>query len=257
MFSILRLQKLKSRSQISSSQNHNLRLKPVPNADPDRKHLNYVVGAKSYKELVGEMEDKFFKHNITPRKDSVQLVEVVLTASPEFFKNISGEEFKAWLKENYNWAKEEFGENLLQFVLHRDETTPHIHLIFTPITKDHRLSMKDLYGGKVKMSELQSRYSNKMAKFGLKRGKEQSQTKHTTIKEFYSFTNKLKLLKPTQIKKLSKQLEEFEKENENTEEKDKTSNTDYETLLKKIISVPTTDDKPKYKTKGGKKFKMK
>lgn len=247
MFSILRLQKLKNRSQISASQNHNLRLKPVSNADPSKSHLNHTVGAKSYKELISEMEDKFFQNNITPRKDSVLLVEVVLTASPEFFSSITQETFKDWLNKNYRWAKKEFGENLLQFTLHRDESTPHIHLLFTPITKDGRLSMKDLYGGKVQMSELQSRYANEMATFGLKRGKEQSQAKHTTIKEFYSLTNKIKSLKPKQIKKLASQFEEFEKENNNEEEKE--TKTDYEMLLNKIANIPIEKPKPKPKSK--------
>lgn len=255
MYCILRLKKIKTRAQLSACQNHNLRLKPVPNADPNKTHLNKTAGAADYKTLIAELEDKFNKHNIKPRKDSVQAVEVVLTASPEFFTG-EEEQLRKWVNQNYKWAKKEFGSNLLQFTLHQDELTPHIHLIFTPITTDGRLSMKDLYGGKDKLQSLQSRYAESMGEFGLKRGKEGSLAKNTTIKEFYNFTNKLKNLKPNQIKKLAKDLEEFEKENEieDEKEKDKQVTTDYETMLKKITNTNFTEQiaaKRKLKRKRG------
>lgn len=189
MYSILRIQKIKTRSQISASQSHNLRLTTVDNADPSRTHLNRTYGAKSYKELIAELEDRFFKYGITPRKDAVQVVEVILTASHEFFTDISDEKLKEWIKANFIWAKEEFAENLLQITLHLDERTPHIHLLFTPITPDKRLSMKDLYGGKEKLSALQSRYAKRMEAFDLKRGVENSKAKHKAIKKFYSLIN--------------------------------------------------------------------
>lgn len=252
MYCILRLQKIKTRAQLSACQNHNLRLKPVSNADPEKTHLNKTAGAADYKTLVAELEDKFNKHNIKPRKDSVQAVEVVLSASPEFFSKTPGdnETLRKWANKNYKWAKEEFGENLMQFTLHLDESTPHIHLIFTPITPDGRLSMKDLYGGKDKLSALQSRYAKTMESFGLKRGKEGSLTKHTTIKEFYSFTQKLKNLNPKQIKKLANTLEEFELENKiiNEEEKEREGKTDFENLIKKIINANEKTDKTQRKT---------
>lgn len=251
MYCILRLQKIKTRAQLSACQNHNLRLKPVPNADPNKTHLNKTAGAADYKTLIAELEDKFHKHNIKPRKDAVQAVEVVLSASPEFFSKTPGDEtIRKWANQNYKWAKEEFGENLIQFVLHLDESTPHIHLIFTPITRDGRLSMKELYGGKDKLSALQSRYAKAMEKFGLKRGNEGSLTQHTTIKEFYSFTNKLKKLNPKQIKKLANTLEEFEIENKkiNEEEREREGETDFENLIKKIINANEKTNKPQRKT---------
>lgn len=234
MFSILRLQKIKTRSQLAASQNHNLRLKPVVNADPEKTHLNKMTGAKNYKELICELEDRFLKNDIKPRKDSVQTVEVLLTASPEFFEDKTEEDLRKWANKNYQWAKKEFGENLLQFVLHLDEITPHIHLIFTPITHDGRLSMKDLYGGKDKLSALQTRYSKSMEEFGLKRGNSGSKAKHTTIKEFYTFVNKLKNLTTEQITELSKKLEEFNNKKDNKE-----TTKDYENLIKNIINLQT------------------
>jgi hypothetical protein len=220
MFSILRIQKLKNRQQISAAVAHNLRLMNVPNSDESKQHLNKNFLAKNYGDLVGKMEQLFFDKNIKPRKDSVQAVEVLLTASPEFFINQeTGEQdqelIEQWLKANQNFALSEFGkQNLLQFTLHMDETTPHIHLIFTPITKNNKLSMKELYGGKAKLSALQSRYAKAMKPFGLKRGKENSKAKHTTVKEFYALVNKLKSLNSDQMQEMAELLDQFDEENE-------------------------------------------
>lgn len=249
MYAILRLNKIKNRSQLSATQNHNLRLKSVPNCDPSKSHLNKNSGVNSYKELVSEIEDRFFKYNIKPRKDSVQAVEVVLSASPEFFADNDIEKLRQWTNENYKWAKQEFGSNLLQFTLHRDEKTPHIHLIFTPITQDGRLSCKDLYGGSSKLSSLQNRYAEAMARFNLKRGVENSKTQHTSIKQFYTLVEKLKNLTELQIKIIGSQLEKFDKQNNKTN-----TTINYNELLQKITQQQqsnnlTLSPKPKRKRK--------
>lgn len=214
MYSILRIQKLKSRQQIAAAVGHNLRLHNVPNADESKTELNKNFITFDYPDLISRLEKVFYEKNIKPRADAVLATEVILTASPEFFKN--EETIKNWLEANKKFAAREFGkENLLQFNLHLDELTPHIHLIFTPITKDNRLSMKDLYGGKAKLSALQTRYNQSMraAGFDLKRGQENSQAKHNTIKKFYSLANKIQKLTQEQLQELSKLLDKFDLQN--------------------------------------------
>lgn len=221
MYSILRIQKLKNRQQIAAAVGHNLRLHNVPNTDQSKAELNKNFITFDYPSLISKLETTFYQKNIKTRADSVLAAEVILTASPDFFKN--EETTEQWLKANKKFALEEFGkDNLLQFNLHLDETTPHIHLIFTPITQDNRLSMKDLYGGKAKLSSLQTRYNQAMraAGFDLKRGQENSQAKHTTIKKFYSLANKIQKLTQEQLQELSKLLDKFDLQNNIDDELD-------------------------------------
>lgn len=235
MYAILRLNKIKNRSQLAATQNHNLRLKPVSNCDASKSHLNRNSGASSYKELVAEIEDRFFQHSIKPRSDAVQAVEVVLSASPEFFADDNDmEKVRRWSNENYKFAKQEFGSNLLQFTLHLDEKTPHIHLIFTPITKDGRLSCKDMYGGSSKLTALQNRYAAAMSKFSLKRGMENSKAKHTSIKQFYTLIEKLRNLTDLQLKVIAAQLEKFDKQNNKTD-----TTINYQDVLQRIVQENT------------------
>lgn len=221
MYSILRIQKLKNRQQIAAAVGHNLRLHNVQNADESKTELNKNFITFDYPSLISKLETTFYQKNIKTRSDSVLAAEVILTASPDFFKN--EETTEQWLKANKKFALEEFGkDNLLQFNLHLDETTPHIHLIFTPITQDNRLSMKDLYGGKAKLSALQTRYNQSMraAGFDLKRGQENSQAKHNTIKKFYSLANKIQKLTQEQLQELSKLLDKFDLQNNIDDEMD-------------------------------------
>lgn len=209
------MNKIKTRSHLNSAVSHNLRLAEVQNADPDKTHLNQnYTKSKSYGDIVARLENKFIKHNVKLRKDSVQVCEFILTASPEFFLNHPDKK-NEWIKQNIEFIKQEFKDNILNVVLHEDETTPHFHVLMTPITQDNRLSCKDLYGGSSKLSSLQTRYANSMKPLNLKRGAENSAAQHTTVKEFYSLINTLKNLKANQLDEIAELIQQFDIDNKN------------------------------------------
>lgn len=121
------------------------------------------------------------------RKDTTPAVEVVLSASPEFFNQIQPEKYeetlKAWAQDQIDWAKEYYKNKgrLVTYDLHRDETTPHIHLIFIPEAQklDKRtgevlpiLSADSFIGNKTEMRKQRTSHAKANAKYGLKRGKD-------------------------------------------------------------------------------------
>lgn len=82
-----------------------------------------------------------------------------------------------WAKDIYDFCCREFGEdNIASFIVHLDELNPHAHAVIVPITKDGRLSAKDMFGGsdlnqaKAKMRDLHSRLAEVNEKYGLERG---------------------------------------------------------------------------------------
>lgn len=148
------------------------------NADPDRlqENVHFECG-NSNKMKLDEAIDLRIRSGYTGakgiRKDAVKGMSMVLTGSHEEMKAIFSEETTkiAWLKANVKFAKEEFGEeNIVRFTLHLDEKTPHIHVVAVPLTKDGRLSAKEIMGDKTAMSERQTRYAAQMEPFGLERG---------------------------------------------------------------------------------------
>ena len=82
-----------------------------------------------------------------------------------------------WAKDIYDFCSREFGEeNIVSFIVHLDELNPHAHAVIVPITKDGRLSAKDMFGGndmnqaRLRMRELHSRLADVNEKYGLERG---------------------------------------------------------------------------------------
>lgn len=86
-------------------------------------------------------------------------------------------EIEQWAKDVYGFVCREFGEeNIASFIVHLDETGPHAHCVFVPLTADGRLSSKEVLGGKNKiearqhMRNLHTRLAEVNRKYGLDRG---------------------------------------------------------------------------------------
>ena len=86
-------------------------------------------------------------------------------------------EIERWAKDIYGFVCREFGEeNIASFIVHLDETGPHAHCVFVPLTADGRLSSKEVLGGKNKfeakqhMRDLHTRLAEVNRKYGLDRG---------------------------------------------------------------------------------------
>lgn len=64
----------------------------------------------------------------------------------------------------FDFLKERVGEeNIISAVVHMDEKTPHLHLCFVPLTKDGRLSAKEILGNKKNMIRWQDDFYACMA----------------------------------------------------------------------------------------------
>lgn len=150
--------------------------KPLHQAISDRISEGY-----SAKNKAGELKQI--------RKDAVKYSTHILTGSHEDMKRIEAnpEELKKWVQANLKFASEEFGkENIVRFVLHRDEKTPHLHVVTVNLTKDGRLSAKEILGNPKAMQERQDRYAEQMKSFGLERGLKNTGIDHEDAKAFYA-----------------------------------------------------------------------
>jgi hypothetical protein len=118
--------------------------------------------------------------------DAIKFVELNLSGSHDRMKELEKNPalLDAWYKENFEFAKEKYGEeNIVRFTLHLDETTPHIHCLFVPLTKDGRLCANDLVKKK-DLYNLQDEYAAKMYHYGLERGQRGSGKVHDNKQVF-------------------------------------------------------------------------
>ena len=92
-------------------------------------------------------------------------VDTLITASPEFFTGRSKQEVQAYFTEAVAFMEKKVGVgNIFSAVVHMDEKTPHLHLCFTPITKDGRLSAKEVLGNRAQLSQWQDEFHAHMKK---------------------------------------------------------------------------------------------
>ena len=163
-------------------------------ADPKLAHLNrsFEINAHCSKLLHVAVADRIgegYTGKKAIRKDAVRYQTHVLTGSHEDMHRIfsNPDTADAWIKANMQFMADEFGrDNIVRFVLHRDEKTPHLHVVTVPLTQDGRLSAKEIMGNRKAMQLRQDRYAQAMQAFGLQRGIRNTGIKHESAKEYYA-----------------------------------------------------------------------
>ena len=185
-YAILRFAKYKG-PEIGHIESHNERTKEKyasnPDIDTSRSHLNFhlVSPERKYR---AEAEKQIAEAGCRTRSDSVRVVEALVTASPEFFKGKKKGEVKAYFQEALDFIQQhQDPKTIISAVVHMDEKTPHMHLCFVPLTKDKRLSAKEIVGNKKKLTWWQDEFWKHMVgKYpDLERGESASETGRTHI----------------------------------------------------------------------------
>lgn len=132
------------------------------------------------------------------RPDAVLAVEVVLTASPEWFSTDGTAggprdlaKTAAWTEASLGWVRREIGEErVAAAILHNDEATPHLHIFFVPLDTKTRKTGR---GGKAERTETgvnagrwldgrerlsghQTTYGEALEPLGIERGRVKAET---------------------------------------------------------------------------------
>jgi hypothetical protein len=74
---------------------------------------------------------------------------------------------------------------VVNFSVHLDEQTPHIHAVVVPIDAKGKLNCRPHLGGREKLRGLQDSFAAIQKGIGLERGIQGNKAHHTTVKEFY------------------------------------------------------------------------
>ena len=180
-YAILRFAKYKG-PEIGRIEAHNERTKEVyasnPDVDTSRSKLNFHL-VQPQRRYRAECEKQIAEAGCRTRSDSVRMVEALITASPEFFKGKSRAEIKAFFETAKAFIEQEQNpKTIISVVVHMDEKTPHMHLVFVPLTADNRLCAKEILGNRKKLTQWQDKFWAYMVeKFpALERGENASET---------------------------------------------------------------------------------
>lgn len=185
-FAIMRSKKLNTLGSVAASLRHAYRERETLNADPARTPENDAAGSTN--EIMGKLRAALPEKR---RKDAVVAVEYLMTASPEWWRDASLEQQRAFFDKAKGWLREKYGaENILTEIIHRDETSPHLSAFVVPLTRDGRLSAKSYIGNRAQMTKDQTTFAARVKDLGLERGIEGSKARHKTIQQHYADLNR-------------------------------------------------------------------
>ncbi|WP_252243154.1 MobV family relaxase [Clostridium sp. ZBS14] len=126
--------------------------------DLKKTHLNYDL-VQSELNLYQRVKQRVDEVRPVSRvqKNSVVDYSNIITVPQDQFKTWGVEKSKEYLKEVYNYFCEEFGkENVVAAKVHLDETTPHMHLHFVPVSTEGKLQARKVMTPK-RINEIHSK----------------------------------------------------------------------------------------------------
>ena len=206
-YAIIRNEKL-TRAQAMGAYKHNerkTRNHSNKNIDRTKTELNYYLKKNelSYIKEFDRIKEKYdLKGQI--RSNSNIMCEMVFTSDQKFFAKIGYEESKRYFEESYKFICEykNLGEqNIISAVVHMDEDTPHMHLLFIPVihttdkqgNKIDKVCCRDFWKGKNSYRDLQNAYFKHISEkgFKLERGElvEVTNREHYSVQEYKRITN--------------------------------------------------------------------
>jgi len=190
-YAILRMEKHQG-GATGAIEKHHEREKEAYQSNPDidlsRSVDNFHIKAPEGKYYY-EVQRRIEAAKCRVRKDSVRMVDTLIAATPAFVQALPAEEQRGFFQHAYEFMKAKVGEdNIFSAVVHMDEATPHMHLCFVPLTRDKRLSAKEILGNKADMHRCQNEfYAHMAARWPLlERGEPAIETRrhHQTTQEF-------------------------------------------------------------------------
>lgn len=185
MFCIMRTEKRK-RTDIGGIQRENTRTATEYNNKVAPGMDIFNVTLKESNDWLQDINREIQAAGAKARSNSVLALDTIYTASPDFFQGKTNAENDKFFQDCLKFHNEHFG-HIISAVIHYDETTPHLHVVSVPLTKDGRLSARDVIGNKSKMSKTQDSFFEQVGRgYGLERGMQidgQEKKQHISAQE--------------------------------------------------------------------------
>lgn len=190
-FAILRFEKRRGGTATAIEKHHEREkeaYKSNTDIDIDRTPQNYHIKEPPNRYYY-EIQSRIEAAKCRVRRDSVKYVDTFIGGTHSFLLGMSEKEQREYFQRAYDFIAERVGErNIFTATIHMDESTPHMHLCFVPLTFDNRLSAKEVLGNRESMIKWQDDFYNHMSERWpeLERGQPAAETnrKHIPVRLF-------------------------------------------------------------------------
>mgnify|MGYP000876194889 CR=1 FL=1 len=155
------------------------------------KNQNTFSECSDLSQIETALEDRLKTVKKPLRKDAVIVRPLILQLDPEYYRDYEDEDSES-IDTMVEWACKTFGkENIIGGSLHLDEASPHLHLLFTPVTDDGRLSQKDWFTSPKSLADMHNSLREHMSNAGydieMSRKKTSKQVKRLTESEYRDY----------------------------------------------------------------------
>ncbi len=245
-YAIFRSEPIMTTNDLAQIGSHNKREKKAYHSNPDidiaksKDNIEIVPLADKYvkgfyyltKEYKKEHDERMKTERKERKRTYTQMLnqsrncvadELLFTASPKFFDNMSEEDIMKWANTCMEFVYNDLGytkEQILHATIHMDEKSPHIHCVVVPLVKklDKRtnterwtISKKQYIKDKIHLSQLQDKYHERLINtgFDLERGIKGSNREHLKTKELKKTTRYYETKAQTINKDLDKAMNDF------------------------------------------------
>lgn len=201
--SFVHINKIKTYGTLKSRWNHDLnvgfRMQHVDNADPEKNSDNDILvtctddegNELSYERAVKKrLQGKTQSNGKAVRKDAVIAYDIVLEFGDIDDIENEGIDVEEWERRSVKWLKDIFNvagdgkDNVISVVCHKDEASPHIHAIVTPVNEKGNLCAKSFTDGSAALRRLQTSYAQRLSDLGIERGIEGSSAHQKSNKRY-------------------------------------------------------------------------
>lgn len=150
---------------------------------------NYDILSRKQVEISKSVKEKIAKSGARARKDSVVYCSVIVSSDNDFFEKAGAQNTMLFFKKAAQWLADNLAggsDNVVNATVHMDETTPHLHFGFVPLTQDGRLCAKEMLSRR-RLQELQDLLPKHLQDrgFQIERGRKNVEgRKHLTTDEY-------------------------------------------------------------------------
>lgn len=118
---------------------------------------------RTYNERIKSIIAENYTGKRAVRSNAVKMCEITVQIGGDLAENGTEEEQVEALKQAFEELRDQYGEkNIVSAVIHVDETTPHLHFDFVPITPKGGLSAREVVGDRAQMRKTQARFLEAM-----------------------------------------------------------------------------------------------
>lgn len=187
----------------------------ISNEDIDlnrtKNNVELVESDQTLYQRVKERVDELKRTGSRVQKNSVVMYSNILTVPEEQFKIWGEQKTDDYFKACYEFFCEEFGqENVVSAKIHKDETTPHMHLHFVPVNKENGKLQARVSMNKAKINYIHDELPKFLRQRGFEVERASGKTKDKNIEDIHEFKEVKRQLaeKENEVQLLDEKIEQ-------------------------------------------------